>query len=691
MNTVTSQSGAQLRRQYLLSLIAIGVLLLIALFAYAWFSLDDRRSDIRAGIRAQSEQLKVSLDDKINLVRGHVFAMQRAIENTLARPDLSDSDLAERLQQTIGLQTDTLATDAVDASALTVDIGSLHVTPGTPIDKTFQRDLAAAVSFLWQAAGSYQWYGLFEWSYYYDAHEQWFLIYPGLSRAELLRITRAPNLTEAIATLFEADGTRPVDRLGPRNNPQRAMIWTPPYEDTGGKGRMVSLLAPIYLGDEYVGTIGTDVTLNTLSDVLRTHAPEAGRALVMDADGRVLADADGALPSAENDLTVAQLFPGADLDGPDWLKLPLPDTPWTLIVHLDDPSLNKLLTRGVRLYLGLALLLVLAIAALGVFQSRRYAGPALRLATFVETCEIQEQAAIPQVPRIWVPFFERVARIAGERRALLQRTQDHAEELERKVAERTTELQSANAALERNLEDLRQTQQELVRADRLGALGGLIAGVANELQVPLDQAARTARDFSAQLDAFKTQWTRGLRKAELETFIEQAEAVGRRVGQDIGASVELLSRFKQLAVDQASEQPRRFRLHEVAENVLAAMRPVLTWKDCRVDNRIPPGVETHAQAGVFGQILHHLLTDAIERADLQGQGARVELSAQPGNDERGEWILLTVADKAPAPERPQTGLTLATTLVRDTCRGDIERIDTASGAKVTARLPIASV
>ena len=47
------------------------------------------------------------------------------------------------------------------------------------------------------------------------------------------------------------------------------MRWTRSYDDAGGKGRMVSLLAPVYLADRMLGAIGADVTLKQLDGVLQ--------------------------------------------------------------------------------------------------------------------------------------------------------------------------------------------------------------------------------------------------------------------------------------------------------------------------------------------------------------------------------------------------------------------------------------
>jgi signal transduction histidine kinase len=50
----------------------------------------------------------------------------------------------------------------------------------------------------------------------------------------------------------------------PEKNPQRRLVWVPLYKDPAGLGWMVSALAPIYVGDDFIGVAAVDVTLDKL-------------------------------------------------------------------------------------------------------------------------------------------------------------------------------------------------------------------------------------------------------------------------------------------------------------------------------------------------------------------------------------------------------------------------------------------
>jgi PAS domain S-box-containing protein len=78
-----------------------------------------------------------------------------------------------------------------------------------------------------------------------------------------------------------------------------------------------------------------------------------------------------------------------------------------------------------------------------------------------------------------------IGRDITDRLALEAKLKEYTETLEKKVEERTLELKQQNEALEKTLKQLKETQVQLLQADKMASLGQLAAGVAHEINNPI--------------------------------------------------------------------------------------------------------------------------------------------------------------------------------------------------------------
>jgi tetratricopeptide (TPR) repeat protein len=79
----------------------------------------------------------------------------------------------------------------------------------------------------------------------------------------------------------------------PARDPSRAAVWVPPYYDTVGNGWMISCVAPVYRGTEFVGVLGLDLTLSAIEEaVLGVKVRQSGHAFLIDHDGNAVAHKD---------------------------------------------------------------------------------------------------------------------------------------------------------------------------------------------------------------------------------------------------------------------------------------------------------------------------------------------------------------------------------------------------------------
>ncbi len=464
-------SAKVMQHRYRVMLVLGGGLLMTALAGYGWVSIRSERVVLQTALRGQAEQLQLSIDDTLDVAQSHVAGMRQSVERGLAHPELTDNTLVPRMRER-AKGAPAGAPLANLPKSLQEQVGSLYFDLTTDFDQALlQRDLAAASGMLNIAVAAHAWHKAFTWSYYYDAQERWWMLYPAQSQGDLFSATNSKDMHSAFKEVFKADGTYPILSAGPQKNPERKMVWTPPYLDAAGKGMMVSLLAPVYLRDSYVGAVGADVTLQMLDSVLRQHPVPMGRALVVDANGLVIADSGGGLHGTKAKVQIGELMPGTVLpvaspDDPQWTSRPLRGTDWSLLVHVPDTAVREHLIETLRPYFTMAIALMFAVMGLAWVQNRRYARPALQLAEYMDLLESQPTAVAPKVPKLWSHWFEEVANAAQERRRLWAQAQAHAVQLEETVEERTRDLSAANEELTTTVDQLTRVQQEMEQSQR---------------------------------------------------------------------------------------------------------------------------------------------------------------------------------------------------------------------------------
>ncbi|AII53492.1 hypothetical protein N008_16105 [Hymenobacter sp. APR13] len=94
-------------------------------------------------------------------------------------------------------------------------------------------------------------------------------------------------------------------------------------------------------------------------------------------------------------------------------------------------------------------------------------------------------------------------------------------ELERLVAERTATLQQQTEELQQALTELKNTQAQLIQSEKMASLGELTAGIAHEIQNPLNFVTNFA-DVSAELvQELEAEQRSPIRNPELEPLLLQ--------------------------------------------------------------------------------------------------------------------------------------------------------------------------
>ncbi len=192
------------------------------------------------------------------------------------------------------------------------------------------------------------------------------------------------------------------------------------------------------------------------------------------------------------------------------------------------------------------------------------------------------------------------------------------------------------------LETLRRTQTQLAQAEKMASLGTLVAGVAHELNTPIGVAVTAASTLKSRTDIFTQRYAEGgLKKSELEAYIETAKTGADLTLRNLERAADLIQSFKQVAVDQTSDNKRRFKLRSYLEGVITSLEP--KWKAARhqVEIECDESIELETYPGAVAQII----TNLIENSLLHGfQGFTEEGLMRIVAEKKGERITLTYSD-----------------------------------------------
>lgn len=208
--------------------------------------------------------------------------------------------------------------------------------------------------------------------------------------------------------------------------------------------------------------------------------------------------------------------------------------------------------------------------------------------------------------------------------------------LEQKVKERTEELENTNTTLNVTLSDLKNTQSQLVDAEKMAALGQLTAGIAHEINnpinfvtaniKPLELDINDLREIISKYEALDYSQELDPQLAEIESFKKEidlafvnTEISSLLVGISEGAkrTTEIIRSLKNFSrLDESDMKP--VDLNEGLESTLVLVRSNMP-NNLKLVKELANLPLVECMPGKINQVFMNLITNALQAVSIKKQ------------------------------------------------------------------------
>jgi signal transduction histidine kinase len=205
---------------------------------------------------------------------------------------------------------------------------------------------------------------------------------------------------------------------------------------------------------------------------------------------------------------------------------------------------------------------------------------------------------------------------------------------DRAIRKTKESLETQNAALNQALTQLQEAQTELVRQEKLASLGQMVAGVAHEINTPLGICVTATSHLVQELKLTREELAAGeMTEDSLQAFFDVVDQSLRIMTTNTQRAASLVRSFKQVAVDQSSDDIRSFNLGTYLNEVLLSLQPKLKGRPIEVTIDCPKDLAMESFPGAVSQIVTNMVVNSLVHGFERDGRGHIAIAARLDGDQ----------------------------------------------------------